>query len=90
MEQLVELMEMLGDGFLPVQQSKLGKRVGMLFGYLKDSAMPTEQEAAKIIGVVSGSSDFRKVKHHLKLALIISLKSSFLLVIKTYNFITSM
>jgi hypothetical protein len=70
MEQLIELTEMLGDDFLPVQPSKLGKRVSKLFKYLKESKLPTEDEAAQKIGVVSGSSDFRKAKHHLKLALI--------------------
>jgi tetratricopeptide (TPR) repeat protein len=79
MEQFVELIEMLGDAFLPVQPSKLGDRVSKLFNYLKSSEQPTEEVAARKVGVISGSADFRKVKHHLKLALIngvVAIKSS--------------
>lgn len=67
---LQELATMLGDGFLPVGTGKMDTRVKRLHAYLREATAPTDEQAAESIGVPAGSSTFRKVKHHLKLALI--------------------
>lgn len=70
MEQLQELIAMLGPDFLPCQSNKMGGKVRRLFNYLREADFPDEDIAAKKIGTTPGSSNFRKVKHYLKLALI--------------------
>ncbi|MBC6993755.1 hypothetical protein QWY85_11285 [Neolewinella lacunae] len=67
---LQELANMLGDGFLPVGEGKRDQRVKRLFLYLKEAPAPTDEQAATTLGLPAGSSAYRKVKHHLKLALI--------------------
>lgn len=70
LKKIIELAQMLDEDYLPVNDSKLGGQAEKLFKYLKTIDSPDEYEAAREIGVKPSSNAFRKVKHHLKLALI--------------------
>ncbi|MTB50707.1 hypothetical protein [Lewinella sp. W8] len=70
MEDLKELTEILGDGFLPVGQTKMGRLAERMHRYLRKAEVPSNESAASYLDMDHSKSSFRKVKHHLKLALI--------------------
>jgi hypothetical protein len=63
-----ELIELLGDDFLPLPDNKISKLSRKLFVLIKENVLD-DAEAAVRMKMKPGSVAFRKVKHYLKVAL---------------------
>ncbi|THH41485.1 hypothetical protein [Neolewinella litorea] len=71
MKHLSELVRLLGkDAYLCFENYRDEDSLRALYHYLQQTDHPNDEEAATQLGLVPGGSNFRKLKHHLKLELL--------------------
>ena len=76
MDQIIELLDILGDRPLLVPDNKMGKKVTRLAKWIKKQKAPTDELAGKVMAVPSGSAAYRKIKYHLRLQLLNSITAT--------------